>query len=165
MVPIKSGREGKGENLHFSREALWFQVSAAQKLAQGSAVSRAAFPQGAQGCRVSGWMPACAGRAAALPHACWIGTFNSHHCIAESLLAGQVQVVVEFTCLLPCFPGDLSCPEPALSSKVRLPQLCPRGLSLLELFWGLCIDTLRGNSSTSFHHVMSVPGLCPGETD
>lgn len=38
-------------------------------------------------------------------------------------------------------------------------------LSLYELFWGLCADTLRANSTAAFSHLTSLQGLCLGEAD
>jgi len=99
------GQEEVGGNPHSSREARWFQGSAAQKLAEGSAVSRAAFPHGALGCGVAGRLPACAGRAGVLWRASRVGRFNSHRRMAESVLAGRAQAAVVPACLLPALLG------------------------------------------------------------
>lgn len=71
LVPIKSGGERWGGNPHSSREAPCFRGSAAQKLAEQSAVSRAAFPRGALGCGITVPMPARTGRAGTLRRARW----------------------------------------------------------------------------------------------
>lgn len=131
---MKSGKEGRGGKPPF--------------LQRGTVVSGVTCTgAGTVKCSFQGCVPT---RSSGLRRTCWVGRLNSHHLMAESVLAAM-----EPPCLLPPSPGDPWSPEPLQSSCVELPcvpQLHPCGLSLSV--WAL-LGLLHRHLSKLHHCLLS----------
>lgn len=92
------------------------------------------------------------GRALLQWHTCWVSRFNCHHCMAESVLAGQAQAAAEPLCLLPHSPGLLWCPEPLLSTWVGLPLAASAPSP-----WTVCHGLNSSGASAQAHWEQTLP--------
>lgn len=149
LVPIRST---EGETLFLQRGTVVSGVSCTET-GTGKRSFQGCLPTRALGCGIAGRMPACASRASLLWHACPRSRVNSHHHTAER--AGGVCTSssgIYLPVAVLCW-GHLI-PRATTKQLGRAASCCLSSIpgdrpSPFELFWGLCIDTLKANPTTS----------------